>query len=411
MGGLAALWALPAIAQGLTPTLLGVANVTAGAGLTGGGATQNITIARSTTVNSQTGISYAVASGDNAKLITFSNAAAVAATLPSPASVPVGWEAWLSNKGTGVVTVTPTAGNIGGLANITIGYGGGTSVVNDGSNYQLAQIPGGQFITITGDCSGSGSASIAVTCAGFGGTFGFLPNVATASYVPLVGANLVITGSGHNDIYTVPAGKKALIGANIFRVYNPSAGNISWFAEIKVSGTYYPISITSTLTTGTGASGGLGTAAIVLNAGESLSINCATTAGLNIRGDAAEFNVSETRLATARILGLVSGDQTLLTTPVGKTILPITTSAAGVAIVAAVIVTNNSGGALNYYLNQVPSGGTVGATNQLYPVTSIADKSTSGFTVGTMTAGDFISINSSSSNAGQMAWITYYQIP
>lgn len=248
-----------------------------------------------------------------------------------------------------------------------------------------------------------------------GSLYGFLPQIgnltANPTYVPLVGANLVITGSGHNDIYTVPAGKKALIGANIFRTYNPSAGNISWFAEIKVSGTYYPISITSTLATGTGASGGLGTAAIVLNAGESLSINCATTAGLNVRGDAAEFDVSETRLATTRILGLVSGDQTLLTTPVGKTILPIITSAAGVAIVAAVIVTNNSGGALNYYLNQVPSGGTVGATNQLYPVTSIADKSTSGFAVGTMRAGDFISVNSSSSNAGQIAWVTYYQIP
>lgn len=232
---------------------------------------------------------------------------------------------------------------------------------------------------------------------------------ADTTYVPIVGKNLVISGSGHNDIYTVPAGKKALILPN-FRVMNLSAGSIDAYTEIKVSATYYRMGTTAaSFTTGTGGSLGA-TTGFVLNAGESLSINCATTAGLAVRGAAIEFDAAETRVATARILALTSGDQTLLTVPAGKSVAIITSTVP--ANLGIVTIANNSGGSLNYYVNEVPSGDSVASANQMYPATAIADKGATAFQIGaTLTAGDIISVNSSGSGAGQVAWVTYYQTP
>lgn len=241
--------------------------------------------------------------------------------------------------------------------------------------------------------------------------FGFLPQIGSSTalmlYVPLVGGSLAI---GNNDLYTVPAGRKALIG-QAFRLYNPSAGNITAYGEIKVSGIYYQIVASATLSAGTGAVQ-VPPAAIVLNAGESISINCATTAGLNVRGAIAEFDAGVTQIATARILALSSGDQTLLTAPAGKSIMPIATNTSAVSTNQAIVnVVNNTGGGVNIYINAVPSGGSVGSTNQLFPATAIANNAQATFTTGTLAAGDFLSVHSDTATAGQVAWVTYYQIP
>lgn len=232
------------------------------------------------------------------------------------------------------------------------------------------------------------------------------PSFQNGIYVPIVGANLA---TGDTDLYTVPAGKSAFISFQ-FRAYNTSLGNIDTYLEIKVSGTYYRISSTTTLLTVTGATLTIGLG-IVLNAGESFSINTATNTGLNVRGEAFQFDVGDTSIATARILALANGNNTLFTAPANKTCHLLFSVQLANSSIANVAVANNSGGALNYYVNQVPSGGSVGTSNQLYPATSIADKTLSTFSVGSaMSAGDFINVNTSAGTAGQIAWVTYYQM-
>lgn len=235
---------------------------------------------------------------------------------------------------------------------------------------------------------------------------GMSASMSGLKYVPIVGANLA---TGDTDLYTVPAGRKALV-ERFARTYNPSVGNITTYRELKVSGTYYRLESNATLTTLTGGTPNF-QSDIVLNAGESLSVNAATTSGLNFRGGAWEFDASDTRLATSRILALVSGDNTLYTVPAGKTAWVIFASTTGNN--GQVVVSNATGGSLNYYINVVPSGGSAGSTNQLYPATAIADQTILQFVGPSMlAAGDFISVNSSGPDAGshQIAWVTYYQI-
>lgn len=93
-------------------------------------------------VNAQTGTSYTVADADRGKLVTFSNVAAVAITLPQAATASKfasGWFADFENLNTGVVTITPTTSTINGAATYVLQKGQGVRIVSDGTNYQVLQ--------------------------------------------------------------------------------------------------------------------------------------------------------------------------------------------------------------------------------------------------------------------------------
>jgi hypothetical protein len=88
-------------------------------------------------INAQTGTSYTVVAGDQGKVVTFSNAAAIAVTLPqATGSFTTGWSAMLVNLGAGVVTITPTTSNISGRSTVTLGKFESIYVASDGTNYQ-----------------------------------------------------------------------------------------------------------------------------------------------------------------------------------------------------------------------------------------------------------------------------------
>jgi hypothetical protein len=112
-------------------------DVTAGAGISvTNGAGPNPTIAVKEDVNAQTGTTYTVVTGDRAKLVTFSNASAVAVTLPqASASFPLGWFVDVQNLGAGTVTITPTTSTIDGAASVAVVTSRGIRIVSDGTNY------------------------------------------------------------------------------------------------------------------------------------------------------------------------------------------------------------------------------------------------------------------------------------
>lgn len=104
-----------------------------GSAITGSG-----TLRAAELVNAQIGTTYTFVDGDRAKLVTTSNAAAIAATLPQAGATSLfiaGWFVDIQNRGVGTLTITPTTSSIDGAATLAIPTGQGVRVFSDGTNY------------------------------------------------------------------------------------------------------------------------------------------------------------------------------------------------------------------------------------------------------------------------------------
>lgn len=89
-------------------------------------------------VNAQTGTSYTIPEDDRGKLLTFSNASAIAVTLPqagASSQFQLGWFAWVQNRGAGTLTITPATSTIDGAATLALTTNQGVLIFSDGSNY------------------------------------------------------------------------------------------------------------------------------------------------------------------------------------------------------------------------------------------------------------------------------------
>lgn len=232
----------------------------------------------------------------------------------------------------------------------------------------------------------------------------FFLNIPGIIFKQAFGSNLT---TGDTDIYTVPTWKKAFI-ASAIRAYNPSAWSITYFSQIKVSWVYYRLSANTTLTTWTGGAASGPTNWILLNAWESISTNTATTNWLNINYTIFEFS-NNAPIYRYSNLALSNWDNTIYTVPAWKTanffLQSVWDTTSGVAIA------NNTWWALNYILYSVPNWWAAWSTNQLYPATSISDKTSSWLTIAScLNAWDFIVVNASAWTAWQVAWMTVFEI-
>lgn len=90
-----------------------------------------------------TGTSHGILASYRSKLVTFSNAAAVAASLPQAGvTFPDGWFTDVKNIGAGTVTITPTTSTIDGAATLVLTTGKSCRIVSDGTNYRTIFITG-----------------------------------------------------------------------------------------------------------------------------------------------------------------------------------------------------------------------------------------------------------------------------
>lgn len=221
-------------------------------------------------------------------------------------------------------------------------------------------------------------------------------------YIHVAGKNL---STGDNDLYTVPAGRKAMVISSC-RMYQASGGNILSYLEVKSSGVYYPITASLSFSTGTGAGNTVVCSSFVFEAGESIAVNVATNNGLNIVMSVIEFDAS-VPLQTARSFNLSNGNNTLLTVTTGKSVaFPL--SLGGSA--SSLEVVNFSGGAVNCFFYSVNSGSSADATNKFAPASSCANLTQTAFTHGGLNSGDALVVNTDSGTAGQHAYVTYFEI-
>jgi hypothetical protein len=88
------------------------------------------------TVNLQTGTSYTYVSGDRGKLVSHSNAAAIAGSLPQAAGAfGAGFFMWVQNRGAGTLTITPTTSTIDAASTLALTAGQGVLIASDGTDY------------------------------------------------------------------------------------------------------------------------------------------------------------------------------------------------------------------------------------------------------------------------------------
>jgi hypothetical protein len=157
-------------------------------------------------INAQTGTSYTYLTGDYGKLVTHSDASAIAGTLPQAgASFPANWYMFVQNRGAGAVTITPTTSTIDGEATLVLSQNEGALIVSDGTNYFAFRGKGSNIVALA-NVTGLGS-NVA--------TF-----LATPSSANLIAAVTDETGTGALVFATSPSLVTPALGT-------PASGNLS----------------------------------------------------------------------------------------------------------------------------------------------------------------------------------------
>lgn len=214
--------------------------------------------------------------------------------------------------------------------------------------------------------------------------------------------------SGNNDIYTVPTGKRAFVTS--LGINNNSGGSLTYYVQVKISGTYYQITTASAV-----ANNAFGTfqinnsAGIVLNAGEGLAVNASGNGGAVFKVNYREFDAS-IPFKTASLTAPAAGNNTVYTVPTGYA--AVMGSGAETGGVTFGGYANFSGANKTYTHNDVLSGGSVGTTNQTVTSSTSTNNTVSNFLFpNIMSAGDFANFNTSANNAGQFVWLNMYEFP
>ena len=170
------------------------------------------------TRNAVTATTYTVVTGDRSKHVTYSNASAVAVTLPQANTTTFGggWFSWHENIGAGTVTITPTTSTINSGSALVLRTGEWALVTSDNTNYRAFT---------NGRVTGSASAREV-------GTRGLPVNVQTgAAYTLALGdEGSIIAHSGATaQTITIPANSSVAfpVGTAVTVVNEPSAANVT----------------------------------------------------------------------------------------------------------------------------------------------------------------------------------------
>jgi hypothetical protein len=214
--------------------------------------------------------------------------------------------------------------------------------------------------------------------------------------------------SGTTDLYTCPVGRRAYINALGF--FNGGASGCNLTSKIKVSGNYYQIYFTQTVAA---AVGGTSLIDIVLEGGESFSATT-TLLGMNFWLSVVEFDTN-CGFFTSKILSFTNGFNTLYTVSSGKTAFICGSASGGLFNSGSnIFYINQTSGSIPIYVCVVPNGSSPGANNQFTVSQTVSNTGITNVTgisaLSTMNSGDFISINSASSNVIQWAYVNVFEV-
>ena len=191
------------------------------------------TIAGASGINAQTGTSYTMQDTDGSKLLTLSNAAPVAVSLPQAGAsswFKAGWTTDVENRGAGTVTITPAVSTIDGAASLQLTQNQGVRIFSDGSNYYTQRGVGGAaapagtgIVTVSGGAYQSPgalsqdvvSSGLVATVVGVNGTNVQAANVYSGNIAGAAVYNNPDPCISFTVAYTNAAFQAAATGANV----------------------------------------------------------------------------------------------------------------------------------------------------------------------------------------------------
>lgn len=210
--------------------------------------------------------------------------------------------------------------------------------------------------------------------------------------------------TGDTNIYTVPSGKRALVVAAML-MNNSGVGNIVWFPEVKISGTYFRLA--NNITTANASESNASNIGYIAEAGEIVAVNTATNNAGAVAFQIVEFDNTNAVFA-AKTTSLSAGDNTVYTVTAGKT-ATIFGVQLQVGSVGALIYQNSSGAPRTIIWKFTPSGG---SATQIAASASVGNnaKNSAGTFTGGASAGDSIVLNTDAATATQWAWVNVMEI-
>lgn len=208
-----------------------VTSVATSCGVSGGTITTSGTITANLTVRNNTATTDTITSADCGKVVTESNASAVAAAITT-AGFASGNYVTLKNLGAGLVTYTPSSGTIGGASTLALSTGQSIDVYFDGTNY--VTLPGYTgAVTIAAGTSALGTSLIAsAACA-----------TAVTTTATGVLTTDIVTASFNSDPHAVTGYVPLTTGMLTVLVY-PTAGNVNFLVCNNTSAGITPGAIT-----------------------------------------------------------------------------------------------------------------------------------------------------------------------
>jgi hypothetical protein len=222
--------------------------------------------------------------------------------------------------------------------------------------------------------------------------------------------NIVVTNlaTGTNDIWTVPAGKRALWLS--IRVGSTNGTSATVSAVVKSSGLYYPITGSGTGITLTTNGTALSNNDWIFEPGESLAIST-TQNGVSAWPTLLVYPASN-QLIMAKVFTLSSGTNLLYTVPNGyKAIGASVGSPYPLSSPPTVQVYNRSGGTRFYNLYLVPPGMNAGPHNKVFGVSTLDSGLGSLAGVSGLDSGYSIVVDTDSSAGTQLTKICLWVYP
>jgi hypothetical protein len=213
-----------------------VTSISAGCGTSSGGSpiTTTGTIFAAEVPNLRAGTTYTIANADCGTLNNFSNAAAIAVTLPQAGSggnFANGWYNDVCSIGAGTATITPTTSTIGGVATLVLTTGKCARIVSDGTNYQVVTYGGGG-----GGTPGGAPTNVQFNSAGaFGGDAGF--TYTTLGQVTIAGGTITTNNKALTITQTWNLGTTVFDAPALINVTNTLSDVSSRLFDVQGGGT------------------------------------------------------------------------------------------------------------------------------------------------------------------------------
>lgn len=193
------------------------------------------TYANTSAVRATTTTSEALANSDQNKLVTFSNASAIACTIAQAGSggnFAAGWAVSLRNLGAGTVTCTPATSTVDGAATVTLTTGQGLDLYSDGTNYFTQPGKGLVSFSVAGTSALGTSAISSAACA----------TVVTTAATGVLTTDVV--QASFNGDPTAVTGYVPLTAGMLTIIAYPTANNVNFKVCNNTTGSITPGAVT-----------------------------------------------------------------------------------------------------------------------------------------------------------------------